>query len=282
MSPSATVEQRHGMNAVVLKVDGAEAEVLPERGALVSRWVVGGDEVLYLDPATVTDRSKNVRGGVPVLFPVAGRVKGPLSFGGKAIALEQHGFARKRAFEVTERSADDATARVAMRLSADEQTRAVFPFAFTFDVVVTLEATRLTVELVVKNTGNEAMPLHLGTHPYFRVPVEAKPMASVKATAGRAFDLLTGNEAPWVAPRLDGPEVNAHLLDAEPSATLNRGDGHRVQCDSSPQMHGLVFWTTPGQPFVCVEPWSDPVDTFGKRALAPSETARFASAFTFS
>jgi galactose mutarotase-like enzyme len=282
MSPTATIEPRHGMKAVVLRVEGSEAEVLPERGALVSRWVVGGDELLYLDPATVVDRSKNVRGGVPVLFPIAGRVKGPLSFGGKSIALEQHGFARKRAFEVSELSADDATARVAMRLAADEQTRPVFGFEFVFEVIATLQAQRLTVELVVKNTGREPMPLHLGTHPYFRVPLETKAKASVKATATRTFDLLTGQEGPWVAPRLDGPEVNAHLLDAEPAATLLRGDGKRVQVDSSPEMRGLVFWTTPGQPFVCVEPWSDPVDTFGKRALAAGETARFASAFTLS
>ncbi|MFT3840180.1 MAG: aldose epimerase [Myxococcaceae bacterium] len=282
MSTSAAVEQRHGMKAVVLKAFGAEAEVLPERGALVSRWAVAGDELLYLDAATVVDRSKNVRGGVPVLFPVAGRVKGPLSFGGKPVALEQHGFARKRAFEVAELSSDDATARVAMRLVADEQTRAVFPFEFDFDVIVTLEAQRLTVELVVKNTGAAAMPVHLGLHPYFRVPAELKAKASVKATATRAFDLVSGAEGPWAAPKLDGPEVNLHLLDAEPAATLVRGDGKRVQVDSSAEMHGLVFWTTPGQPFVCVEPWSDPVDTFGKRALGPGETAAFASAFTVS
>ena len=51
----------------------AAATVVPERGGLVTRFAVGARELLYLDPATLADPTKNVRGGVPVLFPFAGR-----------------------------------------------------------------------------------------------------------------------------------------------------------------------------------------------------------------
>ena len=50
------------------------AEVAPARGALVTRLRVGDREVLYLDRATLDDPSKNVRGGVPLLFPFAGKL----------------------------------------------------------------------------------------------------------------------------------------------------------------------------------------------------------------
>jgi len=279
-APEAKLESRHGMPAAVLRVADAVAEVLPERGALVSRWAVGADELLFLDAATVTDRSKNVRGGIPVLFPLAGRVKGPLTFGGKAISLEQHGFARKRAFEVTELSADDVSSRLELRLTSDAATRAVFDFDFAFWVTVTLEEKRLTVELMVRNTGEAALPLHLGLHPYFQVPLATKNQCAVTATATRAFDLLTNTAVPYAAPKLDGPEVNLHLLDPVPAATLTRGDGTSIAVDSSPEMRGLVFWTLPQQPFVCVEPWSDPVDTFGQRSLGAGKSASFACAMT--
>ncbi len=278
-APEVDFEPRYGMKAAVLRAGGAVAEVLPERGGLVSRWSVGGDEVLFLDPKTVEDRSKNVRGGIPLLFPIAGRVKGPLKVHGKPVTLEQHGFARKRAFAVTEASADDASARLAYELDADEETKKVFGFDFHFHVVVTLDEKRLTLELSVGNEGEEPFPLHLGLHPYFRVPLETKAKARVSAQATKAFDLVTDAPVPYSPPRFDGPEVNLHLLDAGPTATLDRGDGRKVQLDSS-GMSALVLWTLPNQPFVCVEPWSDPVDTFGQRMLGAGHRASFACSMT--
>ena len=278
--PTVSSEPRFGFGAVVLRAGDAEAEVLPERGGIVTRWRQGDDELLYVDPATVSDRSKNVRGGIPLLFPIAGRVKGPLSFEGKAIALQQHGFARQRAFTVRETTADDATARVAMSLISDPESRRVFDFDFTLEVVVTLEAAALTLELTVHNTGAGRMPLHLGLHPYFRVPVEAKSRAKVRLTGTRALDLLTDQVAPYQAPRLDGPEVNLHLLDPAPFATLDRANGTTVQLDCTESFGGMVVWTLPGQPFVCVEPWSAPVDTFGQAWLEPGQRASYACALT--
>jgi hypothetical protein len=39
------------------------AEVVPARGALVTALRIGANNVLYLDPATLADPTKNVRGG---------------------------------------------------------------------------------------------------------------------------------------------------------------------------------------------------------------------------
>src|SRR5262249_11743764 len=52
-----------------------EAWIAPARGGMVTRLSIGGEDVLYLDEASLGDPSKNVRGGIPILFPIGGKVK---------------------------------------------------------------------------------------------------------------------------------------------------------------------------------------------------------------
>src|SRR5579862_6316835 len=75
--------------------------IVPGRGAIVTRFRVGDRELLYLDEATLRDRTKNVRGGVPVLFPSPGRLNGDrFEQGGRSGSMKQHGFARDAAWDV--------------------------------------------------------------------------------------------------------------------------------------------------------------------------------------
>src|SRR5436190_20813380 len=55
---------------------GAEAQVVPARGGILSRFFVGDLPVVTCDDATLHDAAKNVRGGIPILFPIAGRLTG--------------------------------------------------------------------------------------------------------------------------------------------------------------------------------------------------------------
>ena len=76
-----------------------QATVAPSRGALVSRLQIDDKQVLYLDRTTFEDPSKNVRGGIPVLFPYAGKLEnGTLKISGTQMG--QHGFGRNRPWEV--------------------------------------------------------------------------------------------------------------------------------------------------------------------------------------
>src|SRR4051794_23759870 len=77
----------------------SRVEVIPERCALVTSFRVGDREVLYLDPATLVDPAKNVRGGIPVLFPMAGKLANErYAVDGREYSMKQHGFARNRAW----------------------------------------------------------------------------------------------------------------------------------------------------------------------------------------
>ncbi len=250
----------------------ARVEVCPARGALVTRYQVGDDDLLFLDEATFADPTKNVRGGVPILFPVAG----PAPAGSP---MKQHGFARTSPWHL----ADTSGAHVLLTLNSSAQTRALFDGDFEMQFTLGFQGDALELNWSVRNTGRAAFGLHFGLHPYFRVPLATKAKARVDTDATRAYDnrdraLKAYDSAVGVS--FEPAEVDLHLLNhSAPHTTLHRGDGVDVRLDWSGAFQTLVVWSLPGQPFVCVEPWSGPslAAYSGPRpSLRPNETANFA------
>src|SRR5579862_8649664 len=75
-------------------------------------------------------------GHAPLLFPIVGALNGGrYRLGERVYELPKHGFARTSRFECTDKH--DASAR--FRLTDNEATRAVYPFAFTLDLAFALE-----------------------------------------------------------------------------------------------------------------------------------------------
>ncbi len=236
---------------ICLSAGGVTAEVCPERGAILARLVVGGRDVLYLDRATLDDPGKNVRGGVPVLFPFAGKLEGD-RFLPAGTTMKQHGFGRNVAWAVVDKR-DDA---LRMQLDANDTTRAQYPYAFVVSHTVRLLPRGVELELLVENRGDHALPLSPGWHPYFNCPApQKKELAADVAgfTSGqvgddREFDF--GLPAP--------PSGRARFV--VPSLG-------RLSLESSPEMRHLQFWSQPGKPFVCLEPFFGPAGTVnGERA----------------
>src|SRR5260221_1405602 len=119
--------------SIELRWGDVSAEVAPWRGALVTQLRVGATDVLYLDRATLDDPAKTVRGGIPLLFPFAGKLADG-TFALTGTQMKQHGFGRDRAWTVVE--IDSGSVR--MRLEADADTRAQWPYAFAAEHTVTL------------------------------------------------------------------------------------------------------------------------------------------------
>lgn len=239
----------------------AEVSVVPERGAIVSRFRVGGREVLYLDPATLVDRSKNVRGGIPLLFPIAGRLSGgQYRAGGTTYAMGQHGFARNLPFEIVGTDTDGRAA-ITLSLGSSEATRAVFPWEFEARITYALCGQGLSVELATRVKGPGTMPLHVGFHPYFLVHDADKGRAAITTDATRAFDNTTGLNGPFTGFDLKQAEVDLHLLDHHArTVRLSVGDRTAVTLEMDEAFSTLVVWTLAGKDFVCVEPWTAPGD----------------------
>ena len=101
--------------------DILQVEIAPMGAELQSVKLNGKERLWQGDPKFWTGRA-------PILFPVCGSLKNKeYTFNGKKYGINQHGFARRKMFEVV--SVTETSA--AFALKSDEETKAVYPFDFT-------------------------------------------------------------------------------------------------------------------------------------------------------
>lgn len=236
------------------------AEIVPARGAIVTGLRVGAQEVLYLDRGTLEDPAKNVRGGIPVLIPYAGKLVDEL-FLPAGTKMKQHGFGRNKVWDVTEKSASQI--RVALR--QDDETRAQYPFPFSAEQSVSILPRGLLVEMMIANLGDRPLPVSPGWHPYF-VCTGAKKGEVSGDVPGLSSDRF-GNDK----------EFDFGL----PAPVLGRANFSvpglgKLLLSFSPEMRHMQFWSQPGKDFICLEPFTGPNNTVNtdKRIDIPAGQAR--------
>jgi galactose mutarotase-like enzyme len=236
----------------------ASVAIAPSRGGMVTRFVVGDSNILYLDAETLRDQTKNVRGGIPVLFPIAGRLPNDTyEVGGTAYAMKQHGFARSLPWAIVDQ-AEDGRARLGLALAPTLMTRAQYPFEFRLAATYVLEEGRLTVQTSVSNLGDAPMPIRPGLHPYFHLVDSDKAAARVVTEATEAYDNHAGALTTLRGPiDLTADVVDLHLLDHWPrTVRLTRPGERALELSLGLPDRVLVVWTERGKDFVCVEPWT--------------------------
>ena len=233
---------------VTLSSHSSQVQFSPARGAIVTSLKVDGNDVLYLDMETFRDPEKNVRGGIPVLFPICG----PQAEHPDLPTMKQHGFARNLPWQVTEQS----PSRAVLILSDNTETRALYPHRFQYTLTYVAQERGLRIEQQITNQGAEPMPLQYGFHPYFLAEDKAAlgfelPVSNYAENksdnAGRfeGFD-FDREEIDWAFPHPTAHSAGFHDRARELSITVRYSAGYKE----------LVFWTLKGKPFVCVEPWS--------------------------
>jgi galactose mutarotase-like enzyme len=236
----------------------ARVVLAPTRGGMVTRFIVSDTNVLFLDADTLRDATKNVRGGIPVLFPIAGRLaEDKYQVDGAPFAMKQHGFARNMPWAIVDQ-ATDGGARLGLALTATAMTRAQYPFEFRLAITYILGEGRLTVQTRVTNLGERNMPIHPGLHPYFQLADHHKSQARVVTDATQAFDNRTGAVLALREPiDLAADVVDMHVLDHWPRAVrLTRPGDRDLDLSLGVPDRVLVVWTERGRDFVCVEPWT--------------------------
>lgn len=256
IAPAATIFQMTWPNTITLAdaQGSTTATVAPARGALVTSFRVDCRELLYLDRETFLDPAKNVRGGIPVLFPSPGKLADDRwQRGGHAGRMKQHGFARTRAWQVGRTAADS----VELHLNSDGETLAEYPWPFAATLRIAVSDARLRLAMSIVNTGSEAMPFALGYHPYFAVA--DKQRARIDTGARRQLDNVTKQVSDFHGFDLTAGEVDVHLLDhAAQRMPLHLGDGSGIEVSASDAFAHWVVWTVAGKDYVCVEPWTSP------------------------
>jgi galactose mutarotase-like enzyme len=211
----------------------------------------------------------------PVLFPIIGTLKDDTYiFDGKTYSLPRHGFARDKTFEAALVSEQEAV----FTLKDDEDTRAVYPFAFEFRVRYRISGPELEVCYEVYNPGAAPLYFSVGGHPAFAVPLEENSryedyylLFSQPETAGRwalRDGLLEAEATPFLQ---DSQKITlTHELFAADAIVLKGLHSDTVTLKSDVSGHGLRFrikdwpdlgiWAAPQAPFVCIEPWQGHAD----------------------
>lgn len=280
-------------------------------GTLIARIDPLGAELVSLsDPhgrELMTDAAPAFwTGHAPLLFPIVGRLNNDtLRVDGRDHAMKQHGFARRRVFELAEASEGHAT----FVLRDDDETRAAYPFAFELRATYRLDGATLVTEVAVINPDATAvLPASFGFHPAFAWPLpgggarddhrivlaadEPDPLAALDGgligtgqraspldgrTLHLADDLFHDDALIWMSPN---------------SRSVRYGGATGPQLDIAfENLPTLAIWTKPGAAFVCVEPWqghADPAgfagdirDKPGIIAVPPGETRRFVMRVTW-
>jgi galactose mutarotase-like enzyme len=221
-------------------------------------------------------------GHAPILFPIVGALNGDrYRLDGQTYHLPKHGFARRSRFECVEQASD----RARFRLTDNEATREVYPFAFALEIAFAVEGTTLRVTAAVKNPGDAPLPASFGFHPAFAWPLPyGRARADHRITFGadepEPLRELTPDGLIMPTPRaspLDGQVL--HLADelftqdaliwdpvASDHVRYGAADGPSLVV-RFPDTPRLGIWTKPGAHYICIEPWhgiADPVGFAGE------------------
>lgn len=285
------------MSDVILLSAGDDASAaIALHGAELLAWRSDGADLIWTPQPSVWRQT------APLLFPIVGWTRdGRARVGDDVFPLGLHGFAWRKRFAVTERSDDRAT----LVLDQDEETLALYPFAFRFEARFTLRPRELAVVLTATNRDHRPLPYATGLHPAFCWPLagssaphaihfEAAERAEVPVIApGGLFSSRTrkipldGTKLP-LSPALMANEALCFLDAASRRLVYDNGVGTMlaVELDGFPH---VALWSLPPAPFLCVEAWTghgDPEDFHGDlyekpsmRILAPGDSARHGATF---
>ncbi|MCX6110080.1 MAG: hypothetical protein NTZ90_10830 [Proteobacteria bacterium] len=270
--------------SVTLRHGRSEATLLPSRGGLLSQLTLhasaGGDEpvpLLWMPDTFSPTESGWPGGGMPLLFPLAGRqFHGDRSLhyalGERTYHMPLHGFAYALPWALTGQQEHLAE----LTLRSGPATYQLFPFDFTVVARYTLAAATLTLDLWITNDGgrDEAaapMPLAMGAHPYFHAPLGAnsslaqchletsatsKTRVTPVGTAGKSAPYPESAEeakGTLTSPLLRNLILGEHA--AGKASLVDDGCGRKVQLSWSDGFRYLVLWSLEGKGFHCIEPW---------------------------
>jgi galactose mutarotase-like enzyme len=227
----------------------------PERGGIVIGCQLHGKELLYLDRDSFLNPKANIRGGIPVLFPIAGQlVDGQYEWKGDTFRMKNHGVARIFPWEVVATDTE-GSASVTLSLHSNAETLAAYPFEFELRFTYRLQAGVLSIEQQYINHSQQEMPMVAGFHPYFAT--DSKNLV-YETDATRMLDYNDKMEKPFNNDLdLSRMVESAALLNAtKQEIAFPLSEEHKVRLTYSDDFRYIVLWSVAGKPFICVEPWT--------------------------
>ena len=253
----ALQEQQYKTYVLTDTETNSQLEVIPERGGIITKWRVNGEEIFYLDAERLTNPELSVRGGNPILFPICGNLPdNTYTYQGKQYSLKQHGFARELPWKVTDQATQDK-ASLTVVLNSNEQTKAVYPFDFELAFTYHMQGNILEVQQKYTNKSSEPMPFSFGFHPYFAVG--DKTQLEFEIPSGEYLDQKTKEMHSFDGNfdfNRDEIDVAFKQLTSQSASVTDHSRKLKLTLDYDDVFPILVFWTVKGKDFYCLEPWS--------------------------
>src|SRR5690242_8891062 len=240
--------------------------------------------------------------GIPILHPWANRLAGfdyavdgrtvRLPDGPPLVRCEEHGLpihgllsaSRHWRVRSTSRGETRATVSAALDFGARPELLAAFPFPHTLALDAALDAGGLEIATTLTATGDVAVPVAFGFHPYLRLPGADRSTWRLDLPARRylfadARGIPTGHDEDEHATRLTlgrrGFDDGFGRI-AAGSAFGVAGGGRRVTVTLARGYPAAQVFSPPGGQFVCFEPMTAPANALrsgdGLRRVAPGDT----------
>jgi galactose mutarotase-like enzyme len=240
-------------------------KIAPERGGIVTSYGVSGEELLYFDKSTFDDPTANIRGGIPILFPICGQlVNKTYEWDGQTYLMDNHGVARTNPWEVvgTEQQADYAS--ITIKQVSTPKTLESYPFAYELVFTFKLQAQQLLIEQEYHNHSASGMPMYAGFHPYFLVDHKVN---TIESDASQIIYLAEDKEQPYTGEiEMDRlPDSIALSQAATKQIAFYPIAGRKIHLTYGEEFKYVVLWSLDGKPFLCVEPWMALTNEFNNK-----------------
>lgn len=274
------------------------AQFVPEAGMIGTSLSDAGTELLGQRRGLQGYLSAAKTMGIPILYPWANRlgantytaqdVTVNLTPGENGVRADPNGLpihgtlAAYPGWRVTTETDDELTAEV--DFGSDPGLLAGFPYPHVLTMAVRLAERALTVRTTITATGDTAVPLCFGFHPYLRLPgvargewiVETPPLRHL-GLDGRG--LPTGESEPQPATEEalgDNAFDDAYDQVTDGAVFAVSGGGRRVEVHYQRGYPAAQIFAPPEQDVICFEPMTAPTDALrrgGYRCARPGEPA---------
>jgi aldose 1-epimerase len=210
-----------------------------------------------------------------------------------------HGFVMDRPWRVASTAADDEAAAATSTLDSGDHADSLegFPFPYRVESEYRLDAGGLRLRFRANNPGPGRLPFGFGAHPFFRLPLgergspsaclihipaarrwdtravrraletaaAAPPLDEVCPPIGDTLDLRAPK--PFVERTYNGLHTDLELTDGRVEAFVrDPSNGLEAVMQATPSFRNVVFWSPPGRPELCLEPWTCPSNVFNLAA----------------
>lgn len=307
-------------NKVTIRGGGYEAVLFPEAGGALVTLRKGDWDAFWPCESAEEAMAAPTRHGLPCLFPPNRIDEGRFTFDGRLYRftmkepnpkrLFSHGFLYTRPWQAVGLRENEVT----MRFDCDERTDFYpdFPHAFRMDVRYTLTDQGLIQEALIENRSADKMPVGLGWHTAFLLPLSPDASAEsvrMRVSVGRRVllderMLPTGETRPLneAEKALRDPEGQSPLykelddhftaepifIDGKPFHGAILEDGkRRILYEADPAYrHWMLFNAHASGNLICIEPQNWRINApnlplsyeeSGLDVLAPGESKRYDS-----